>query len=459
MGTALDPVALSREPSSFDARRLLVERVTGSALFQRSRRLRDFLLFVSERELADPQSVVGEHEIGTTVFGRPADFMVGEDTLVRVHASRLRKRLDEYFATEGAAEPIVIEIPRHSYMPVFHPRAAGPGGAAAPGNLEAAPTAEPKAMPAEAASAGIADPPMPRGVGKRDQRRTVFASGALLVLLLFSSTCLYLDNRGLRRRLDVGLEHRPMVDRLWKEMFGNGRPVYLVLADSNLTMLEYVLRRQLSPLEYQQKQFPVPKGMACDPAASEVVSQFMSRQFTSIADASLTRQLGLLNAVHGLPTHVISAQDAYPHHFKSSHAVLAGSRRSNPWLELFEDRLNFRSRFDEDRRVAYLENMDPRSDEDHIYESKVDERGYCRVAYLPNLGGTGSVLILSGTEMASTEAAVDFITSERWLREIRAELNVAPRARFPHFEVLLQTHLVSFAAPKFEMVAVRLAPE
>ena len=279
-----------------------------------------------------------------------------------------------------------------------------------------------------------------------------------MVLLVLCSTCLYLDNQGLRHRLGAGLERRPTVDRLWKQMFGNGRPVYLVLADSNLTMLEYVLRRQLSPLEYLQKQFPVPVGMVCDPAASEVVSHLMSRQFTSIADASLTRHLGLLNAVHGFPTHVISAQDAYPHHLKSSHAVLAGSRRSNPWLELFEDRLNFRSRFDEARRVAYLENMDPRPGEERTYESKQDELGYCRVAYLPNLGGTGSVLILSGTEMASTEAAVDFITSERWLREIRDTLQVAERGRFPHFEVLLRTHLVSFAAPKFEVVAVRLAP-
>jgi hypothetical protein len=282
---------------------------------------------------------------------------------------------------------------------------------------------------------------------------------ATVLLLVFCTTCLYLDNRGLRRRLGAGLERRPTVDRLWKQMFGNGRPVYLMLADSNLTMLEYVLRRQLSPLEYLQKQFPVPKGLVCDPAASEVVRQLMSRQFTSIADASLTRHLGLLNAVHGVPTYVISAQDAYPHHLKYSHAVLAGSRRSNPWLELFEDRLNFRSRFDEARRVAYLENMAPRPGEERTYEQKADERGYCRVAYLSNLGGTGSVLILSGTEMASTEAAVDFITSERWLRAVRETLHIAERDPFPHFEVLLRTQLVSFAAPKFEIVTVRLSRE
>jgi hypothetical protein len=59
--------------------------------------------------------------------------------------------------------------------------------------------------------------------------------------------------------------------------------------------------------------------------------------------------------------------------------------------------------------------------------------------------------------MASTEAAVDFITSEDWLRQLGAALGVARRERFPHFEVLLRTHLVSFAAPKFEMVAVRRA--
>jgi hypothetical protein len=278
-------------------------------------------------------------------------------------------------------------------------------------------------------------------------------------LLVLCSAGLYLDNQGLRRRLGGGLGPRPTVDRLWKQMFGNGRPTYLVLADTNLVMLEYVLRRQLSPLEYLQKEFPVPEGMLCDPDASDVVSQLMSRQYTSLADASLTRHLSLLNAVHAVPTHVISAQDADPQHFKSGHVVLAGSRRSNPWIELFEDRLNFRSRFDEARRVAYLENMDPRPGEERTYEAKQDERGYCRVAYLPNLGRTGSVLILSGTELASTEAAVDFITSERWLREVRSALGVGRRGLFPHFEVLLRTHLVSFASPRFELVAVRVLAE
>jgi hypothetical protein len=435
---------------------LLVERVAGSALFQRSRRLRDFLLFVCERGLTDPQNAVGEHEIGTRVFGRPPDFMVSEDTLVRVHASRLRKRLEQYFATEGAAEPVVIEIPTHSYMPVFRTRDAGPSGVAAlaiPGPVA---PAEPKAAPVASNSARVANRRAPVGTG---QRRVALVGSAMVLVLVLCSTCLYLDNRGLRRLLGAGLERRPTVDRLWKQMFGNGRPAYLVLGDSNLTMLEYVLRRQISLLEYRQKQFPVPKGMVCDPAASEVVSQLMSLQFTSIADASLTRHVGLLNAVHGVPTYVISPQDADPQDFKSSNAVLAGSRRSNPWLELFEDRLNFRSRFDEARRVAHLENMDPRPGEERTYKSKRGERGYCRVAYLPNLGRTGSVLILSGTEMASTEAAVDFITSERWLLEVGSALQVDTRGGFPHFEVLLRTHLVSFASPQFEMVAVRLAPD
>jgi hypothetical protein len=412
----------SREPASADARRLLVERVAGSASFRRSRRLRDFLVFVCERALTDPDNVVDEHEIGTNVFGRPNDFLASEDTLVRVHASRLRKRLDQYFATEGAVEPVVIEIPTHSYMPVFRTRDAGPSGSAA-------------------------------------HRRIALVSSAMALVLVLCSTCLFLDNRGLRRRLGAGLEPRPTVDRLWKQMFGNGRPTYLILADSNLVMLEYVLRRQLSPLEYQQKQFWVPEGMLCDPDASEVVSQLMSRRYTSVADASLTRQLSLLNAAHAVPTYVISAQDADPQNLKSSNAVLAGSRRSNPWIELFEGRLNFRSRFDEARRVAYLENMAPRPGEERIYEAKRDERGYCRVAYLPNLGGTGSVLLLSGTELASTEAAVDFITSERWLREVLSALHVGERAPFPHFEVLLQTELVSFASPKFEVVAVRVPAE
>jgi hypothetical protein len=102
--------------------RELLERIAASDPFQKSKRLRDLLLFLGERSLQDPYCTLREQEIGVEVFGRSPDYDTSHDTLVRVHVSQLRKKLQAYFLAEGRKEPLVIEIPKGSYVTVFRPR-------------------------------------------------------------------------------------------------------------------------------------------------------------------------------------------------------------------------------------------------------------------------------------------------------------------------------------------------
>jgi hypothetical protein len=44
------------------------------------------------------------------------------DAIVRIHAGRLRRALKEYYYDAGKNDPIVIEIPKGSYIPVFQPK-------------------------------------------------------------------------------------------------------------------------------------------------------------------------------------------------------------------------------------------------------------------------------------------------------------------------------------------------
>jgi hypothetical protein len=99
--------------------RALVERILASKEFQRANRLRSFLLYVVDRKFADAPQDVSESVIGHRVFGRPASYNTGEDSIVRTEARILRQRLDRYFAAEGAAESILLEMPKGSYLPVF----------------------------------------------------------------------------------------------------------------------------------------------------------------------------------------------------------------------------------------------------------------------------------------------------------------------------------------------------
>jgi len=102
----------------------LAERVAASSYLNRSARLRDLFLYLCERVLEDGADNIHEHEVGHKVFDRLADYDTTADNIVRVHASMLRKRIEQYFANEGRLEPVVIEIPKGNYAPVFHKRPA-----------------------------------------------------------------------------------------------------------------------------------------------------------------------------------------------------------------------------------------------------------------------------------------------------------------------------------------------
>src|ERR1700734_1737314 len=105
------PEAVKSEPS-VEERRALIERVAASEQFGRSARLRDFLLYVGRQSLKEGCPEIHEQEIGAKVFGRAHSYDRASDNIVRVNATELRKRIELYFAQDGANEPLIFEIPR-----------------------------------------------------------------------------------------------------------------------------------------------------------------------------------------------------------------------------------------------------------------------------------------------------------------------------------------------------------
>src|SRR6202034_919029 len=132
------PEAAKSEPS-IEARRGLFERVAASEQFSRSARLRDFLLYVGRQSLKEGCPEIHEQEIGAKVFGRPDSYDRASDNIVRVNATELRKRIDSYFALEGAKETLIFEIPRGGYKPVFRRRQSESAELPAFGSKKSAP--------------------------------------------------------------------------------------------------------------------------------------------------------------------------------------------------------------------------------------------------------------------------------------------------------------------------------
>ena len=96
--------------------------ITASPSFASSDRLIRFLRFVIDEALADRANRLKEYTIALEVFDQDDSFNPQTNTIVRVHAGRLRRRLERYYLTDGTADEIRIDIPKGGYAPVFEQR-------------------------------------------------------------------------------------------------------------------------------------------------------------------------------------------------------------------------------------------------------------------------------------------------------------------------------------------------
>ena len=102
----------------------LIHRIVSSRHFVKAPQLREILLYLARRVLNDNATNIGEQEIGCKVLGRRPDFNPNEDNIARVQVRRLRSKLEEYFGSDGADEPVVLTIPKGAYLLCFEARSA-----------------------------------------------------------------------------------------------------------------------------------------------------------------------------------------------------------------------------------------------------------------------------------------------------------------------------------------------
>lgn len=120
---------------NFKAERAELEAVLASDIFSRSPTVAQMLKYICEQHLGGQGQDVKEYNIAVEAFGRPPDFDQSRDSIVRVEAHRLRKRLQEYYSGAGAGHQIQIIVPSGSYIPQFVRRSdAGQPPAAAEGS-------------------------------------------------------------------------------------------------------------------------------------------------------------------------------------------------------------------------------------------------------------------------------------------------------------------------------------
>ena len=191
---------LPLRPASVAEVKAALSAVLDSKAFRQSPRLGRLLQYLCGKALLEVPEQITEYTIAVDVFGKPQDFKESNDSSVRVEVYRLRKRLAQFYETEGAGQSMRILIPPGQYVPEFrvHGGAAGeeprsePQASVAVPAEGTAPLVQPEVF-AQAANP-IPIPPHPDRSGVRrffasGRRRRLWVYGALIagiVLLAFA---------------------------------------------------------------------------------------------------------------------------------------------------------------------------------------------------------------------------------------------------------------------------------
>ena len=112
------PVGSGESPNSGQVLDSLL-KILDTSVFRNSNKLSYLLSYLVNQTLQGQSRTLKEYTIGVDVYDRGADFNPRTDAIVRVEVSRLRSRLDEYYAQEGKNDRVRISIPKGGYKPVF----------------------------------------------------------------------------------------------------------------------------------------------------------------------------------------------------------------------------------------------------------------------------------------------------------------------------------------------------
>ncbi len=176
-----------QEPHDYCAERAELETILNTGIFSRSASLALFLKYICQRTFEGNADQIKEYNVATQALGRPADFDQKKDSIVRVEAHRLRKKLQDYYSGPGRSHTLQIRLPSGSYVPQFdriEPEtllSLTPPPVSEIGAIPAIALPEPKPRRPDI----VTNPPQPAGLWIK--RFGIIAGLALIVVLLVVS--------------------------------------------------------------------------------------------------------------------------------------------------------------------------------------------------------------------------------------------------------------------------------
>jgi len=513
-------------PLANDPRWQLARRIAASKSFEKSSFLISFLLYVCEQELCGMGNELNEHQIGVKALGRPAAYNPGDDNIVRNYARLLRKRLEEYFKTEGKDEILRVDIPRGHYVPVFYSiesvqnvqlpslllSSASDTALTDETALEARPTNPsigwpvqssrsgdqsksdsvdagnaqlgPPDKPAETAAhqnSGLVSVVAPKPVSAAvspaglETARSTGHNGrhwlslvsvlavlnlALLGMLLYG--IVWMRSSHTQTASASVFPVAPVSVNPWSAIFTSPNPTHLIASDPDIDEIQILTSSSISVSDYANHIY-IPAQKTLTPEVREICLNLLHGHRAALVDTQVAAEVAALAQSSSRKIEVQGARSLQFSNLKTDdNFIFLGSPRSDPWVSVFDDQLDFRFAID-NAGFESVRNVHPRPHEQIEYVPSggggATGQSFAIIAFVRNPDQNGQILLLAGATAEGTQSAGKLVTDlSRLSMELR-KCGIPPSGPLEHFELLLHVKMMASSASEYDVVACHILPE
>jgi hypothetical protein len=436
-----------------------LKEVIEGDVFKGSHRSGQFLQYVVDQAVAGHFDSLKERVIGMELFGRSASYDTGDDAIVRVTASDVRKRLLQHYGRYGATSGFRIRLPSGSYIPEIMRDPLGEIGL----SEMAAKPHDPG--PSLQESALVADEPAVNA-SVLPQLETIQPKAAAWRLPLLFGILLVALNLGLWGIFWSRSPHSEAarISSLpWSALFGSSHATELITSDPNIAEIQGITGSLVSVSDYANHNYiPVPNKLT--PEQDYFCRTVLRGDNSAGVDAPIVAKVAELAQINSKTIDVRAARSIQLTDLKSdNNFIFLGSPRSDPWFSLFSDQLDFRFVFDKGSRSEFIRNFHPRPNEQQQYVPSAlgwaTGDSYAILALVKNPDQSGQVLLLAGANEEGTEAAGKFATDLLRLSTELRKCGITSSGPLRHFEMLLHLNTMAGTPNNIDLVACHILPD
>jgi hypothetical protein len=434
----------------------LKEIIEGPA-FKSSHRSGQFLRYIVDQSIAGHFELLKERVIGVELFGRAPSYDTGEDAIVRVTASEVRKRLLQHYGSSVTHSEYRLSLPLGSYIPSITrlnlPEVAPVGASNGNGALHALPHAEAEASQSVYhPSPEIAEQPptAPAAVPVRRTRWWLFFAASILIL----NIGLWFLFRGFPAA-SWPLSYSP-----WSVLFRSANPTVLITSDPNIAEIQGFTGGQISVSDYANHNYLAGPNKLT-PEEERFCTIVLRGDKAASVDTPIAVSVGELAQSSSRRIEARGARDIRLSDLKTdTNFILLGSPRSDPWSGLFSDQLDFRFVYDKNSGREFILNAHPRPHEQATYVPTAPGwatgQSYAIVAFLQNPDSNGRILLLAGANGEGTEAAGKLVTERPRLSQALDQCGLLHMRAAVNFEMLLRLNTMAGSPSHVDVVACHI---